>query len=262
MAGEMAILLGWAALWLAAMGSLSMGPFAFNKGFQSGRHQVQAVHGASCGEAEAAMLKAVALLASLPSLPCHSPLALHLPSALGFEQGHSSVSPRVLVGLNYPQLETAPGCWAVGLCWHRVLAHLCAPEKPESGSPSPELLGTLLLLYSGRLEKQKGRCPSSESGGRGVPGAGSLAEVPALCPPRCLPLAQQVGVDEHKELVRADRGDVALAVCARLVQQHRVEVGACEVQEAPAGMRGVTAQGLHSRLSLPSSCNRAQVLLE
>lgn len=56
---------GW-LLWAL----LSMGPFAFSKGFRSGRHRVQVVHRVSRGEAEAAVLEAVTLLAGLPSLPC------------------------------------------------------------------------------------------------------------------------------------------------------------------------------------------------
>lgn len=71
---------------------------------------------------------------------------------------------------------------------------------------------------------------------RGVlPGAASLAGVPTLRPLFRLPLAQQVGVDEDEELIRADGGDVALTIDSCLVQQHRVEVGAGEVQELPGG---------------------------
>lgn len=68
-----------------------------------------------------------------------------------------------------PSWKTAPGCWAVGHCWHTVPTHPCVPEQPERGSPSPELLGTLLLLYGGRLEKQKGMCPCPGGSGRAVP---------------------------------------------------------------------------------------------
>lgn len=95
----------------------------------------------------------------------------------------------------------------------------------------------------------------------GLLGAASLAGVPALRPPCCLPLAQQVGVDEDEELVGADGGDVALTVGARLVQQHAVEVGAGEVQELPGDAGGSRWSGLevlwvgaeHARPTQPCS---------
>lgn len=78
---------------------------------------------------------------------------------------------------------------------------------------------------------------SRKGGVRGGPIAASLAGVPALRPPRRLLLAQQVGVDEHKELVGVHGGDVALPVHAPFVQQHRIEVGAGETQELPDWVR-------------------------
>lgn len=92
-----------------------------------------------------------------------------------------------------------------------------------------------------------------------LPGAASLAGVPALRLPFCLPLTQQVGVDEDEELVRADGGDVALTIDARLVQQHRVEVGAGKVQELPGGA-GESCWSVLGQLSLPTPRNRARVL--
>lgn len=75
-----------------------------------------------------------------------------------------------------------------------------------------------------------------------LPSTASLAGVPVLRPPCCLPLAQQIGVDEDKELIGVDGGDVALAVHACLVQKHRVEVGAGEVQELPGDAGRATSQ--------------------
>lgn len=150
------------------------------------------------------------------------------------------------LGLRHPALQPAgaPGCCTVGT----LLAHGPCPivslltsqcQSSLRVAPFPlEVLGIPVLLYSGRLEKQKGRCPSSEGGGRGLPGAASIAGVPALCPLGCLLLTQQVRVDEVEDLIWADGQDVALTIGARFVQQHHVEVVAGEVQELPEGAEG------------------------
>jgi len=209
-----------------------------------------------------------------PACPARSPLscpAPHLPPALGLEQRHISVSHRGPARAE-PSHPAAGGCsWLLGCgdaagTWPPSrLPSLC--QSSRRGAPLPlEVLGALVLLYGGRLEKQKGRCPSPKASGaeRGSPGAASLAGVPALHPPRRLPLAQQVGVDEDEELVGADGGDVALAVGPRLVQQHGVEVGAGEVQELPGGAGGsqVRAGGLRVGAEPAHPVQRARVLLE
>jgi len=118
------------------------------------------------------------------------------------------------------------------------------PEQPESGSlppgspwhPSPP------LRWATRKAERK--LSVLQGTWQGSPLAASITGVPALCPLGCLLLAQQVGVDEVEELIRADGQDVALTVSACFVQEHHVEVGAGEVQELPGGAEGSCWSGL------------------
>lgn len=158
---------GW-LLWAL----LSMGPFAFSKGFRSGRHRVQVVHRVSRGEAEAAVsLWGGCHTAGRPALPA-LPALLWLPvSPLPWDLSRDTpASPAmVLVGLNHPPAGNSSGLLGNGtLLTHSPCSPLCARTARE-GLPFPGVLGTLLLLYSGRLEKQKGRCPSPEGSGGGCP---------------------------------------------------------------------------------------------
>lgn len=99
------------------------------------------------------------LLSSALAAQC---LAPHLPPALGFEQRHSGVAHHG-PGWAAPSHPAARGrSWLLGGgnaagTWPpspSLLAFLC--QSGRRGVPLPlEVLGTLVLLYGGRLEKQK-----------------------------------------------------------------------------------------------------------
>lgn len=82
------------------------------------------------------MLEAVALLASLPSPPCHSPLSPRLPLPWDLSRG-TRVSPaRVLVGLNHPPAGNSSWLLGSGAAGTQSLL-TSVRQSSQRGSPFP-----------------------------------------------------------------------------------------------------------------------------